>query len=198
MSTQNSNVFQNRFDKSASASPANDLANLFELADQLKKAISANDQDKIKSFESSKQFLSVLLEYLILNMDSMHFDQSLIAFLQRFLGLEEKKDKEGDKEEEKEDQPWSGLDEKEKRRRINFWVYAMYKALSPNRLAGETALENFVSNVKTRGVKVALDYDTSSIAKKFEKKDLAKLELGQASFVGALKSAGERGGGLGK
>lgn len=192
MSTHNSGTFQNKYQKGISHIPAKDLAKLFELADQLRLAVAADDQAKIKSFESSKQFLFVLLEYLIENMDSMNIDTGLVLFLQKFLGVEMEKDNL-----ELEEEKWDELDEKEKKRRLNIWIYEIYKITNPNRLAGETSLDNFINNVKTRGIKVALEYDGGSFAKKFEKEDLANLESHKQGFVDSLKKGGVRGGGLG-
>lgn len=192
MSTTNSNSFQNKHQKGISHMPAKDLAKLFELADQLRMAVESNDQEKIKSFESSKQLMYVLLEYLIQNMDTLNIDHSLVLFLKKFLGVELSKEK-GIDEEEK----WDELDEKEKQKQLKFWIYEMYKMTNPNRLAGETALDNFINNVKTRGINVAMNYEGSSFAKKFEKEDLLNLDSQRHGFVDALKKGGVRGGGLG-
>lgn len=41
-------------------------------------------------------------------------------------------------------------------------IYEMYKIINPNRIAGETAIENFINNVRFRGLKFALQHEVKS------------------------------------
>jgi hypothetical protein len=43
-----------------------------------------------------------------------------------------------------------------------FAIYEIYKMINPRRIAGETAKDNFISNVFLYGLKVAMRYDGGS------------------------------------
>ena len=101
----------------------------------------------------------------------------------------EKKEEEIEKEEE--------LTEEQKQIRLRQIIYEVYKIINPERLAGETSLENFISNVITRGIEVAMEYDGSQYAKKFTEEELNNLESHKTSFVTKLKSEGHKGSGRG-
>ena len=58
---------------------------------------------------------------------------------------------------------------------MQFAIYELYKAVNPHRIAGETRLENFISNAVLRGVKEAIKYEGAkakdlAIPKSFTKK----------------------------
>ena len=172
-----------------------DLLECLRIGYVLKKAIETNDLSKQKELENSAPKLLMLLEYLILNLDNPNIDTSLIPTIERFLGISLKKEKEEaqELEEEKEDE----LSKEEKSRRLRLAVYEIYKILNPNRLAGETHIENFINNVITRGMKVAMEYEGKEFAKHFSKEDLKNVESYKPSFVEALNKEGHKGFGRG-
>lgn len=167
------------------------LEKLFLLAYELKQALERNDIAKLKEIERQKSLLIMLLEYLILNINNPALDLSVIHFLQIFLG--KAKEKEIDVEEEKEEE----LTKEEMERRHRLMIYEVYKVMNPNRLAGETSIENFINNVITRGIKTAMRYEGADFAKLFETKDLESLESHKQSFTQMLKDGGFKGGGRG-
>jgi hypothetical protein len=63
------------------------------------------------------------------------------------------------KEKEHELDPMEEKAQKEQRRLLKlFIIYEMYKVISPNQIAGETALENFQNNTLTYGIDFALKF----------------------------------------
>ncbi|MFQ3307145.1 MAG: hypothetical protein ACI8ZF_000386 [Candidatus Midichloriaceae bacterium] len=141
----------------------------------------------------NKQLLQKLLEYLILNMDNPNMDMTLVIFLEKVLGVKKGKDKNKEEEEEKEEE----LTEEQKRIKYQQVMYEAYKILNPERLAGETSLENFISNVITRGIEVAREYDGAQYEKDFTNKEIEDLESHKEGFVSKLRSSGQKGGGRG-
>lgn len=103
------------------------------------------------------------------------------------------------KQEEEIEKEWEELSEKEKQVQMRFVIYEIYKLLNPRQIAGETELENFINNVKARGIEVALEYASDSILQKFQKSgiDIAAIESDKALFVEALAKGGHKGGGRG-
>jgi len=165
---------------------------------QIAKKLQANSSDNSvvsKDLTKHKSILSKLLEYLILNQDNPNMDLSLIQFLEKALGItkSKKKDKDKEQEEEKEEE----LSEEQKKLRYQQIMYEAYKILNPERIAGETSLENFLSNVVTRGIEVAREYDGAQYEQDFSKKEINDLDSYKESFVDKLKSSGHRGGGRG-
>lgn len=53
-------------------------------------------------------------------------------------------------------------------------IYALYKMANPRKIAGETARENYLGNVATKGTKEAAKYSTPEEAKEY-KKDIEKI-----------------------
>lgn len=170
-----------------------ELLQLLEIARILQKALERNDHDKLKELERSKPMLLMLLEYLIINSDNPNIDQSMILLLEKFLGITLGKDKGEDIEEEREEE----LSEEEKRRRLQHVIYEVYKILNPHQIAGETAINNFINNVRTRGINVAMRNEGKEFAKYFDANDLSNLESYKHSFVSALAKEGHKGGGKG-
>ena len=192
MTSDHQNKFTDKYSKRVSRLPAKDLAELLAIAEKLKKAISANDQQQLKSFEQSKHLMFVLLEYLILNMDNPSIDAELIALLQRYLGIDLGKEKKERDEEELLEYEEMSKEQKEHIHRM--MVYEIYKILNPNRIAGETALENFMNNVIRYGVKEAMKHEGKEFAKYFDPKDLQNIESHRFSFAEQLSKAGVKSG----
>ena len=169
------------------------LDKLLLLAYELKQAIQRNDVQKLKEIERQKSLLIMLLEYLILNINNPTLDLSIVHFLQMFLGKSKSKDTELEEEISPEDE----LSKEEKERRHRLMIYEVYKVMNPNRLAGETGIENFINNVITRGIKTAMKYEGANFAKLFDEKELENLESHKHSFAQMLRDGGVKGGGRG-
>ena len=167
-----------------------DLEEYISIVNKLAKQLNQGEVNEAE-LNASREKLTALLEYLVLNLDGPNIDPQLLIFLQKLLGIE--LDKDLDKDQEKENK----LSEEQKKLLHRLIVYEVYKILNPNRLAGETTLENFINNVQARGVKVALEYEGKEFEKMFDKKDLENLESHKFSFVNTLKNEGFRGGGRG-
>ncbi len=172
-----------------------ELLQLLEIARVLRMAMERNDQEKLKELEHSRPMLLMLLEYLIINSDNPNIDQGMVLLLEKFLGisLSKNKDKDKDLEEEREEE----LSEEEKKRRMQHMMYEVYKTLNPHQIAGETAMQNFIDNVRTRGIKVAMQHEGKEFASQFRPGDLKNLESYKHSFVSALAKEGHKGGGKG-
>lgn len=170
-----------------------DLVKLFNLAKQLKVALEKQDTAKLEELTKHTDLLYLLLEYLILNMDSPNVDKEILGFLIRFFTLRTQELQEfldGKAEEER-------LNEKrEFETLMRFVIYEIYKMTSPRQLAGETAMQNFVKNVELRGLEEALKYEGKEFVKNFALSELKGLELQGRSFVDTIKSVGVRGAGL--
>jgi hypothetical protein len=172
-----------------------DLRKLLAVAYDLREALAAGDKEKLRSLEKSRTLLMTLLEYLILNEDNPNLDTSLIATLLKFLGIDIKKQKHEENERQEEQEEF--LSEEEKKHRLRLIFYEVYKILNPERLAGETPLQNFINNVKTRGIEVALKYEGAEVAQQFDSKELERLEAGKGKFVEKLEKEGFKGFGSG-
>lgn len=184
--------FSDKYSKQISRMPAKDLAQLMAIAEELKQAILRNDEQKIKSLAQNKHILLSLLEYLILNMDKADIDASLITMLQKFLGISSEKDKKEKDEEELLE--YEEMSEEQKQHIHRIMIYEIYKALNPNQIAGETALENFINNVRRHGIVEAMQHEGKEFAKNFNQKDLENIESHRFSFVDHLSKAGIKSG----
>lgn len=177
----------------ANSMSAEDLLQLLSIAYQLQKALAHGDQETAESLAKNREKLLQLLEYMVQNLDNPNIDKSLLPMLQQMLGIDIRDVAEKlELEEEKEEK----LSKEERERRNKLLAYEVYKMVNPHRLAGESALDNFISNVKLRGFKEAMKYEGKEYSKDFEKKDLENLESHQHTFVDAVTKAGSRGGGL--
>lgn len=172
--------------------PPKELEKLLKLAYELKLAMQSGDVEKLKVLEQSRGMLISLLEFLILNLGGQDVDVEMINLIAKFLGIDLHKEREDELEEEKEEE----LTKAEKERRHRLMIYEIYKMLNPNRLAGETSLENFINNVKTRGINTALRYEGAEHVKGFKAKELDNLESHNHGFRAALVKAGFKGGGI--
>ncbi len=183
------------------------LINLINIAYDLKKAFEQDNEINAKQHKIDVSLMMILFEYMVANLDKNNLDLKLLKFLEKFLGIdlkEKKKERERDEEERDEDlereqekEEELSLSKQERERRYRLAMYEIYKVLNPHQLAGETALENFVNNVRTRGVHEALKYEGAEYFKQFDKKDLENLESHRFGFAQALKDNGSIGGGRG-
>ena len=172
------------------------LAEAIEIARKLQ--ANASDGSIIsEDITKHKGILAKLLEYLILNQNNPNMDLSLIQFLEKALGITKSKKKDKDKDKELEEEKEEELSEEQKKIRYQQIMYEAYKILNPERIAGETSLENFLSNVITRGIEVAREYDGAQYENNFSKKEIQDLDSNKESFVDKLKSSGHKGAGRG-
>ena len=170
------------------------LSEAIEIARKLQSSSSEGNFSE-QDLTQHKKVLAKLLEYLILNQDNPNIDLSLIQFLEKALGITKSKEK--DKKKEHEEEKEEELSEEQKKIRYQQIMYEAYKILNPERIAGETSLENFISNVITRGIEVAREYDGAQYEKDFSKKEIDNLDSYKESFVDKLKSSGHKGFGRG-
>jgi hypothetical protein len=173
------------------------LAEAIGIARKLQAKIDSGSGESVSKDDilKHKGILIKLLQYLILNQNNPNMDMSLVLFLEKLLNIDRSKDKDKNKEQEEEKE--EKLTEEQKKLRYQRIAYEAYKILNPERIAGETSLENFISNVVTRGIQIAREYDGAEYEKDFTKKDLGDLESYKESFVEKLKSSGHKGGGRG-
>jgi hypothetical protein len=192
MSYTNTTSFADKHTRKINRMSAQDLAQLLAIAEELRRAIELGDDQKVKALESSKHLLAILMEYLIQNIDNPSVDPSLIALLQKFLGIDRKKDKKkATGEEEKEEElDFEGMSKEQKAHIYRMMVYEIYKVLNPHRIAGETPIENFIHNVQRYGIKEALNHEGSEFVKNFREEDLEKIESHKFSFVDNLAKEG--------
>lgn len=194
MSSDSQPKFADKYSKKINKIPPKDLAELLAIAEELKKAVVGNDAHKLQALEQSKHLLFVLLEYLILNMDNASVDATLIALLQRFLGVDLEKDK---KKEEEELLEYEEMSAEQKAHIHRAMIYEIYKVLNPNRLAGELPIENFINNVRKYGIAEAMQHEGKEFAKYFNIKDLENIESHRFSFTESLAKGGIKSGGRG-
>lgn len=174
---------------------AEDLLALLNVAYQLQKALAHGDTEVAEQLAKRREELLQLLEYMVANIDNPNIDRSLLPMLQQMLGIDVRDVAKELAERDEEDQEKT----KEEIERINkVMIYEIYKIVNPHQLAGETSMENFISNVKTRGIKEAMKYEGAEHAKDFHKDDLKNLEGYRHSALDAIHKAGSRGGGLGR
>ena len=147
--------------------------------------------------EKHRDALEKLLEYLILGLDNPNLDLSLLEFLCRLLGIHTSKLRK--KREELEHEHEHEMTEEERKNYMKWIIYEAYKIINPNRIAGETDLENFISNITTRGIEEARKYTSHS--EKYEQElgagVIANLDKGKLGFVEMLKEQGFQGHGRG-
>ena len=78
-------------------------------------------------------------------------------------------------------------------------IYEIYKAMNPNRLAGETQLENFINNVQVHGIKTALQNEGKEYAKEISTTELGTLQSNTGKAAAAIRQSGaQKGGGMGR
>lgn len=143
------------------------LEKLIEIAYNLKQAFHEKQMIGEKALNEAKQFLAMLLEYLIKNRDTTKVDPTLIGFIEEVLGIKKKKKKKKFQEEEKD-----RLEERFFKHRYRMAMYEIYKIVNPSQLAGETGFENFMNNLMTKGLVVARKHQGGNFAKLFTPKEI--------------------------
>jgi len=189
MDQESGNKFSDKTSKKLNRMSTRDLAELMSIAQELKNAMQGQDTKKLEALESSKHLLLVLLEYLIQNMDNPNVDAELVAMLQKFLGINMDKEKQLSEEEE-EEREYTEMSKEQKEHLHRMMVYEIYKVLNPNRIAGETPIENFINNVQRYGLKEAMQQEGKEFAKHFKIGDLERLGSHKHSFVDNLEKQG--------
>ncbi|MHC0449124.1 MAG: DUF5394 family protein [Candidatus Lariskella arthropodorum] len=175
---------------------AHSLSVALKLLRQINDKIAAGGKLSKEEWNASIPTLSALFDYLVMNMENPNIDSNLLRIVMQILGISMravKKKRENEKELEQEEE----LSEERKKQVIRLIIYEIYKITNPHQLAGETALENFINNVQTRGLEVALQYEGAKNAGMFTKDELENLESHRQSFVEMLKETGFRGKGRG-
>ncbi len=168
------------------------LEEAVEIAKKMKKAIIQGEEEAfLQELTKNRERLYKLLEYLILNKDNPKVDKDLLNLLTRVFKLDKKKEK------SEEEEKFEELSKDQKALRYRQIMYEAYKILNPERIAGETSLENFISNVLVRGIEVAREYDGKQYESHFDKENLNNLEANKKNFVNNLYKSGQRGGGRG-
>lgn len=150
-----------------------------------------------KEIDKHRETIEKLLVYLALELDNPNLDLALLEFLCRLLDINVqklRKKKEGLEEEQEQE-----MTEEERKNHIRWIIYEAYKIINPNRIAGETDLENFINNVKTRGLEEARKYTNHAVnyEKSLGTKFLGELNKEKSSFVEMLKEQGFQGQGRG-
>ncbi|MBS0236677.1 MAG: DUF5394 family protein [Proteobacteria bacterium] len=168
-----------------------------EIAYSLRKAMARGEIPQTEQLKDIEPMLKQLLEYLIKNINNPNLDHTLIPFLEKVLGIRLLRQKDKKKKREEEEEEEIELNEEERARRHRLAVYEMHKLISPRRLAGETELDNFISNVQLRGIDEALRNDEGNQAAKFTKDELENLESYKAITQHLLKEDGGKGFGRG-
>ncbi len=144
--------------------------------------------------QKHKDLLAKLLQYLISNKQLAVAHKALIAAIRLILGITLDQEHAAPSEELDEE---AGLSTAERKRRYELAMYELYKILNPNRLAGETALDNFLHNVAVHGIDVARQYQGSQYETQFNANDLVKLASYRHSLGALLKEEGAKGFGRG-
>ena len=147
------------------------LIGLLAIAEKLKLAMRSQDEEILKDMQRNKALLVMLAEYLVLNIDNPNVDTELLSYIQKFLGIKLEKGEEKEQEEEREEE----LTEEQKLQKQRLMAYEVYKVVNPNRLAGETEFDNFLNNVKTHGMKVALQNEGKEYAAHLSRSTLDNL-----------------------
>lgn len=165
-------------EKKISSLDPDTLVRLIEIAYDLRCAFMSAKGVSKDDVQASMPMLLTLLEYLIENEGDPSLDATLIPFLRKILGyaMEEEKDLEREETEEE-------ISEEERKQQHRWLVYQAYQVINPRKLAGITELENFINNVKTRGIEIALQYEGKEYATKVEPEVLDNL----ASYKGFMK-----------
>ena len=164
---------------------------LYEEAYKIKQEVEGGKD--ITAIDFDHNAMLSLLIYLRRNIKDI--DEDLFKFLCKLLGISFEKEKEKAEEEEQERE--EELSEEQRMHLYRLFCYEMHKILNPRQLAGETPLENFINNVVTRGVKVAIQEAPQYIIEAFDKESLDALESLKPSFVDAISKGGGKGFGRG-
>lgn len=177
---------------------AESLIAMLEAAYALRKAL----QSGVEAGEAIMQqepIMLILLEYLAINEDNPNLDPEIFHFLEKIFGkkLRKKKEKEAKErkdngELEEEEGKDDDLTPEEKKRRARLAMYEIYKITNPQRIAGETEMDNFINNVKTRGLAVACKYEGYEHLQDFTAKEIKNMSSYRDAVRQSLHDAGAR------
>lgn|GEM_PF-1354919 len=191
---------KNTSDKVA-ALDAESLISMLEAAYELRKALYTGASGIDEAIMQQEPVMLILLEYLALNEDNPNLDPEIFHFLEKIFGNKLKKKKKKEEEEkEKGEGEEEGKDDdltpEEKKHRARMAMYEIYKITNPQRLAGETEMDNFIKNVKTRGLAVACKFEGYEHAEDFTVKEIKNMESYKSAVRQSVHDAGSRGAGL--
>lgn len=125
------------------------------VASELKLAIAENDEEKLEELESKKGLLLMLLEHILNDSLSHKIDPYLLDFLLKYFGIKLPKAHEFSAQYYKEEEKKKKAEQELLHRLI---IYEIYKILCPNKLAGETEIDNFINNTRTHGRDYAIKH----------------------------------------
>ena len=169
------------------------LEKLLEIAYNLRRAFAEGQEIDEKELSEAKVFLAMLLEYLIKNRNNPNIDVSLIAFLEKVLGIKRSKERDEPDHQEKEAKRLQNEYFKHRQRMV---MYEIYKIINPNQLAGETRFDNFINNLVTRGLHVAKQYNGKEYQKIFTNQEIENIASYSNIFKELLKESGARARGI--
>jgi len=162
------------------------------LYEQVLAGISIHDVDE------NSASLEALLGYLIANLEEPNVDHRLLMVMARIFRIDIRKVRQFMFREKRDLE----VSQEEKRTLMRFIIYEAYKVLNPNRLAGETEVENFISNVAIRGMKTACMYAKNNqelrgfVEKIYGPSFLKRLEKNKKFLIEDVRSHGFFGGGV--
>jgi hypothetical protein len=185
-------------DKNNKAGAATLPPELLKEVQKISKALTKPTANKIQDEESKRELLLIEALDLMLYANGGKIEgkelDNLLEKLEDILGMPNKK--QAKKKIPKVEQE-NRLKKEQRELKERLMIYEIYKVLNPNRLAGETELENFVNNVRARGVKEALKYEGSQLYNKFFAQDLENLQSHKHTFQADLQKKGHKGFGPG-
>lgn len=161
----------------------------FEIQNQLQSLFNQIDSFQLEKlnalFGNNSNLFKNVLEYLIKGYDPN--DKAIIALLMMLYSLLMIQEVAKEKEtiENEKDQKIKQIESDQIYR---FVIYEIYKIITPYRIAGETDLENFMSNVALRGMDFAIKQQKINMDKIPDATE--ELEVRKKSFVEFVKSQG--------
>lgn len=191
---ENDNIYEKYAEISGTNLSHDKLKKFLEVAYNLRRAFNEGKEISPEELAESKVFLAMLLEYLINHRDGLFIDIALLQFIEEVLGIQHKKEKEETREQKEEKR----LKEEYKKHRYRMAMYEIYKVINPNRLAGETELDNFINNLRTRGLHVARQYQRGGeVEKLFTPQEIENIASYKHVFQQLLQDMGAIGHGKG-
>lgn len=192
---KNDNIYEKYIEEGGNNLSHDKLKKFLEVAYNLRRAFNEGKEIAPEELAEAKVFLAMLLEYLINHKDSPFLDVALLRFIEEVLGIRHKAKTKEEMREEKEEKR---LKEEYKKHRYRMAMYEIYKVINPNRLAGETELDNFINNLRTRGLDVAQQYQRgNNFEKLFTKQEIENIASYKHVFQQLLQDMGAIGYGKG-
>jgi len=171
---------------------AKSLLGMLDAVYELRKIIESDSDGMQDAIDKYRPMLLILMEYLALNVNNPNIDLQILHFLEKIFGKVKKKEKSKEEELGIDDE----LTKEEKKRRVKLAMYEIYKITNPRQLAGESSMENFVNNVKARGMAAACKYEGKEYAASFAMKEITNLESYKDFMAKGVKDFGSRGSGI--